>query len=1350
VHRIWALTLLALLPAVAAAQQASVSYVVDRWAVEDGLPQNSVLDVTQTPDRYLWLATRDGLARFDGASFTVYNKTNTPALPSNRITTLHVGPDSTLWIGTAQGLVRHEAGRFDFMGDDNPSVGTFIRQIASGPSGRLWVAPDKRLVFYKDGVFERYSTRFPSLDVSLVKHLYEDSKGRLWILYDHAAAMLHDGTLRRFSHEDGIPKSELETMVETEAGVAAGTHSGQLVRYRDGRFEVSAPLSSLSGTARDYLFEDTGQLWVATNRASINAYRDGDQVFQLDREDGRANPINDLFLDRAGNLWAGTEGNGLLRLRRPLFTVFDNQDGLSYNVTLSLSQAPDSSFWVGTNCQGLNRLKDGRFTPFIRSAVPANACLYAVLAQRDGTIWVGHKDLVRIRDGRATRYELPYDTLSTRKRGDVVKALYADPIRPGVLWVGTVYGLFRFEDGRLTRHYTPADGLPSRRVKYILRTRRDSTLWLSTGAGLSRLEDGQFTTFTTADGFPSSTPRALYEDREGTLWIGTYGDGLVRYQDSTFTAVTKADGLYDNVVSAIVPDDRGNVWMSGNRGIFRVRWESLDAFVEGRRATVPSVGYGTAAGLKNPETNGGFQPAAETDRRGRIWFPTLQGVAVVDPARVQAAAPPAVHVKQVRYQDESVSLSGPTNRLPKGRRGFAVTYTGINLSRPDAVRFQYRLVGFESEWQPAGARRTAFYTNVPPGAYTFQVRAANAGGGWSAPARMRVTVPPYFYETTWFALLAGLLGVGLLVGGYGARVYTLRRRREQLRRQVAARTTELRAEKQRAADALHTVAEQKDAIAELNASQSELFANVSHEFRTPLTVSLGLLEEWVEAPSDAVSEGVRRDLRQVLLNNRRLLRLVNQLLDIARLESNTLDLQVQWVDGGRLVERVALAFVALAERHDIAFRRDLPDDEAQVAADPDQLETVVVNLLSNAFKYTPPGGQVTLTLAVEEEALCLRVADTGPGIPEAEVDAIFDRFHQSDTGQGTGTGIGLSLTKALVERHGGTIQVETTVGKGSTFTVCLPWGTAHLDDRPDVTWRDTPARPTAGPDESMVAAMLGEGDQRDLGERDSHNEAPGEEGADQDRPTVLVVDDNADIRSYVRRHLTPTYRVAEASNGAEGLEQAREWIPDCIVADVMMPRMDGAEMLRTLRADPATDFLPVIFLTAKAAMPDKLAGLDAGADDYLTKPFRPDELKTRIRNLIAQRMRLRERFQREGGTASAPSTEEETTSPFLKAVTAAIHEHLGDDDLTVSRLAEEVGASRSKLYRKLGEATEVSPGDLIWQVRLDEARRLLREGAGNVSEVAYGVGFKSVSHFTNRFRDRFDESPSAVAASEAA
>ena len=918
-----------------------------------------------------------------------------------------------------------------------------------------------------------------------------------------------------------------------------------------------------------------------------------------------------------------------------------------------------------------------------------------------------------------------------------------------------------------------------------------------TSGGVRRLRtaNGRWTPDLVLDDVSLSV-NELAEAHDGTLWATGSNNGAVRIARPTSPAPSVTpygldDGLPVLIDLNVFAVD-GRLYFGTRQGLHRfdatrdafVRdstfgadWASPSTYVTHLRERGADTVWARAANLTRQSDQSVLRPFYRTDgsswRRGpplrRLRSTVVRGLHVEDDALWMAAGEPAALVRRAlpprgsRIASERPSAPRPRiRRITVGPRD-SLVYAGSDappvrlspasndvrmavaapsFSHAQPVEYRTRRAG--DAWSTWTKTPTARFDNLPPGSHRLQVQARIVGGPPSETAGVPLTVAAPWYQTAWALVLWGLLGLGGIVGCAALvvrwRTRRLKARQEQLRERVEAQTAQLRAEKQRTAEALETVAEQKDAITDLHDAQSELFANVSHERRTPLTVALGLLEEWVDAPDDALPDDARRDLRQVLLNNRRLLRLINQLLDIARLESDTLDLQVQWVDVGAFVETVALAFVGLAERRQIDVSRRGLDATVHVPADPEKLETIVVNLLSNAFKYTPVGGRVTLELVEDEDAAVLRVDDTGPGIPEDEQEAIFDRFHQSDDRMSSvGTGIGLALTEALVERHGGTIGVDSTPGDGATFSVRLPRSDDALTDRPDVTW--------TGTDDASTAASAVTAPPRGTPEPvvREPTDAPAPDAPDPDRPTVLVVDDNADIRRFVRRHLASTYRVVEATDGADGLDQARDLTPDCIVADVMMPRMDGIAMLDALRSDAATDFIPVILLTARAALEDKMEGLDAGADDYLTKPFRPDELQTRIRNLLAQRMRLRERFQAEASEAEDPS-EADDAPPFLQEVAAVIRERIGDEDLTVNTLAEAVGVSRSTLYRELGTVTEASPAELIWQVRLQQARTLLEDGAGNVSEVAYGVGFKSVSHFSRRFRDRFGTPPSAVPA----
>ncbi len=587
-------------------------------------------------------------------------------------------------------------------------------------------------------------------------------------------------------------------------------------------------------------------------------------------------------------------------------------------------------------------------------------------------------------------------------------------------------------------------------------------------------------------------------------------------------------------------------------------------------------------------------------------------------------------------------------------------------------------------------------------------------------------------RTRVIALLVGLTLLALIVLLL-VRQTRLRRRALAAVEQAQRETEEKAAEVERANAKL----EQADEL------KTRFFTNVSHELRTPLTLTIGPLEDLQTGAHGDLPASAQGSVGLALRNSRRLLRLINQLLDIAKLEAGELKLDRRPLDLGPFTEAIALAFVPLAERRRIAFAYDLPEAPVVVSADGEALEQVIVNLLSNAFKFTPEGGAITVSLAAEAGEARLAVEDDGPGIAASVLEHLFERFYQVDESASdvqAGTGVGLALARDLAELHGGTISVESTVGAGSRFTVALPLTREATNGQ---------AAPRLALAPEALFADAGEHGEADDGEEDASAE---------DRTTVLIVDDNADIRRYVRSHLDQEYRVVEAADGEAGVEMARQHLPDCIVSDVMMPRLDGFGLVRALRSDEATDFLPIILLTAKATEEDKLSGLGEGADDYLTKPFNVRELRARIENLIQQRRRLRARFGGGGVGAPVPDASPAPTADppasatpalgtadteFLDAVRAAAQTALGDEDFTVEALAEVVGQSRSNLHRRLREVAGVTPTALIRDVRLSHAAGLLASGAGNVSEVAYGVGFKSISHFSRVFGERYGVAPSA-------
>jgi signal transduction histidine kinase/DNA-binding response OmpR family regulator len=594
-----------------------------------------------------------------------------------------------------------------------------------------------------------------------------------------------------------------------------------------------------------------------------------------------------------------------------------------------------------------------------------------------------------------------------------------------------------------------------------------------------------------------------------------------------------------------------------------------------------------------------------------------------------------------------------------------------------------------------------------------------------------------FYETWWFLFACGLAAVaalGAAVRWWGVRA---RARQQELELLVEERT--------------HTIALQAKELRELDRLRSEFFANVSHELRTPLTLILGPLQDAQAGHFGPLGQDLAAQLRVAERNAQSLLGLVDQLLDIARLDAGGLRLDLRRENLADLVRRSVESFLPLAERRKIDLALSVPAEAVEIWCDEAQLEKVLGNLLSNALKFTPEGGAVRVAVTTQPgtDRVQVTVKDTGPGIPADQLDRVFERFYQvpaqvpaqvpdqlatKDRRRATGAGIGLALARQLAELHGGRIKAESAAGAPGTEGACFT-----------VTLRRAEAGSTGtGP----LRRLTPPPDGADATRRPQAPAAPDED----DRTTVLVIDDNADIRAYVRRHLEPTYRVVEAADGLEGLEQARRLQPDLIVSDVMMPGLDGNALFRALREDPELALIPVILLTAKASTESRLEGLREGVDDYLIKPFDPRELKARLDNLVASRRRLLERF--EAAPPSKPLralkvSEIEVTpadESFLSRVQKTIESRLDDPALTVEALAETLGCDRSYLLRKLRNLAGETPSDLIRSFRLQRAEQLLRAGAGAVSEIAYSVGFKSVAHFSNAFHDRYGERPSVFAA----
>jgi signal transduction histidine kinase/DNA-binding response OmpR family regulator/ligand-binding sensor domain-containing protein len=892
-------------------------------------------------------------------------------------------------------------------------------------------------------------------------------------------------------------------------------------------------------------------------------------------------------------------------------------------------------------------------------------------------------------------------------------------------------------------------------------------IWLSQIFDLLTYDPATGTTerFTNIQSDPRSLSHSLswsaYEDPSGRVWVGA-GNVINLWDPSTrsFTRFS-GPGLTDCAeVRPIGMDQIGRLWVSTDLGRIAI----LDTASGEFTIVDNSMGLcGSVTGMENLDD-------------GRVVLSGWAGLNIVWPDSVvqKRHAPPLV-ITRMSVNDIPMAVS-PTLwkdflRLSYMQDVLEFDFAAIDIDAPHLVRYQYRLEGLEKDWVKPVDRRFVRYTALSPGEFIFRVKATSMWDEWpEQEISLAFSIAPPWWKTTWAYVAYVFLLIGVLSAGYRVRLRQVRLQQE--------------------VEMEHF---QRERLAEVDRLKSRFFANISHEFRTPLTLILGPIAKWKERShseerSDEESELPAKeqilpprftrgqndrshrelydDMSMVERNAHRLLRLINQLLDLSKLEAGAIKLRASRMNIVPLVRGIAYSFESSAGIRGVDLDVRVEQEDIEVYCDRDMVEKILSNLLSNAFKFTAEGGKVTVTVTqfriqISElrtqnsippsfhrggivggrggEFVEIAVRDTGIGIPPDQLEKVFDRFYQVDASQTReheGSGIGLALVKELVELHHGTILVQSEVGKGTTFTVRLPLGRGHLTDD-EIVEASEIVEPTS---REMDAAHIGLGPGK-LTEESEHVKA--------EKPIVLVIEDNADVRTYVKGYLVPAYQVAEAGDGAEGIEKAREVIPDLVISDVMMPKKDGYEVCRTLKLDERTSHIPIILLTAKAASENKIEGLEIGADDYLIKPFEPKELLARVKNLIELRRKLRERFR-----ASVPLRPGEIAvtsmdDAFLKKVMAAVEQHIGDESFHADELAAKVGMSGRQLLRKLTALTNQGPAELIRYVRLHRAMELLEKGAGTVSEIAYMVGFNDPSYFSRCFHQQFGKVPTEVRKSSA-
>jgi ligand-binding sensor domain-containing protein len=770
--------------------KAITQYVHDVWQTEQGLPQGSIFAVCHTHDGYLWLGTEEGLVRFDGIRFTVFDRRNTPQLNQKVVMALHEDHNGNLWIGTeGGGLIRLRDGQFTSFTTKAGLSNNAVYSISEDRRGTLWIGTEgSGLIRLRNGTFTAFTTK-EGLSNNIVSSICEDREGSLWIGTKGGGLNRYkDGRFTSFTTKDGLSNDAVASIHEDREGTLwVGTRGG-LNRLRGGKFTTLTTKDGLSSNRLSLIDEDRdGNLWIGTD-GGLDRLTDG-KLSAFTAKEGLSNSFVLSFdEDPEGSLWIGTYGGGLNRLRDGKFTSLATREGLSNDVVFSLEEDREGSVWIGTEGGGLNRYKGGKITSYTTRDGLSNDVVYSTCEDREGSLWIGTRGggLNRYRNGRFTSFTTR-DGLSD----DVVLTIYED--RQGVLWIGTDRGLNRFNEGKLTA-LTTRDGLSNDHVIAIAED-REGSLWIGTlGGGLNRYKDGNFTSFTKKDGLSNNLVYSIHGDREGTLWIGTES-GLNRFKGGRFTAFTTRDGLPDDTILQVLEDDGGNLWMSSNKGILRAKKADLDSFAEGKIRKLSCVAYGTVDGMRSAECNGGFQPAGWKAQDGRLWFPTIKGAVVVDPARMPInRVPPPVVLEEVLVDKKALDRTPPGIPivLPPGKAKFEFHFTALSFRVPQRVKFKYRLEGFDKDWVDAGTERTAHYTNLSPGKYRFRVIACNDDGVWNeAGASLPFVLKPHFYQTAWFYFLCAFGVVASASGAHRARVRHLRSRERELVRMVDEKTKDL-------------------------------------------------------------------------------------------------------------------------------------------------------------------------------------------------------------------------------------------------------------------------------------------------------------------------------------------------------------------------------------------------------------------------------------------------------------------------------------------------------------------------------------------------------------------------------
>lgn len=1330
------------------------SYQFAKLDIRNGLSNNRINCILQDRKGFLWFGTAAGLNRYDGFDFRVFSNINGDAssLAGNVVENIFELPDGKLWISTGNAVSIYDpvTERFDrnyrlYLSQRKIPVGNILSVTKDKKHQFLFLSDRSTIHEYDPRT--RTARRLPvngnpmQIKGDGITALAADRQNHLWVVYKsgllqkldtlHRQVIFSTNLLQQANPGELLPfslfiDSDNELWINAGKTKPKGLYyyvpgARRLLHFRKGGGQHHLNADMITGG----IAEGPGKkIWVGTDHGGINVIDKKDLSVQYlmhaeeDEQSLSLNSIYALYRDNRDVMWIGTYKTGINyfnehRARFPLFRHHSSDKlSLPYEDVNRFLEDHKGNVWLGTNGGGLLYFDraTGRFTSYRHDPADPSSLssdvIVALCMDHEGKLWIGtYLGGLDCFDGKKFIHYRHDPGNENSIADESIWEIFEDSRHN--LWIGTLSaGLDRFERTKgIFYHFPP--GMPNsvhgQRIEAIMED-DEGNLWLGTDNGIDMLEkrSGRFIHYSYEEhntgSLSTNSINYILQDSQGLIWIGT-AEGLHLFdrERNTFRVFRKKDGLPDNNVLTIVEDDHHHLWLSTPNGLSRM---VITKGRQGEPVLYRFVNFDESGGLQGRD----FNPnAALKLRSGELLFGGPHGFNLFHPSGIQhRQQAPRVILTGLQVFNQPLSAGEQLHgrvvlekampetseiTLRYNENVFAIDFAALDYSSAATERYAYMLDGFNDTWFTTdGNQRKATYTNLDPGTYHFRVKIAD-GRESNPETQLRITILPSLWRTPLaYAIYALLIVIAL----YFARLMVIQR----------AKMRFLMLHQQREARRMH----------ELDMMKIRFFTNVSHEFRTPLALIMAPVEKMMKGTQDTDQ---KKHLHLVYRNAKRLLNLVNQLLDFRKLETEEISLNPATEDIVKFTRSTVCSFTDLAEKKHIHFSFNSTAESLVTIFDHVKLERILFNLLSNAFKFTPGNGSITVSLSHNGEQVIIQVKDTGIGIPAEKQEKIFERFFQYTANvpeqvSNQGSGIGLSITREFVRLHGGSITVSSEPGKGSCFTVSLPLAPATV----------TP-------------------------ERQPHINGHSVNGKEQNgkKFTILLTEDNEDFRFYLKDNLRAYFNIIEAGNGKEGWQKALGQHPDLVVSDIMMPEMNGIELCRKIRTDERTTRIPVILLTARSAEEVQMEGYITGASDFITKPFNFEILLSRINNLLLQQENMKRTFRKQLEVVTNNIEVVPADETLLAKALETIQQKLDDPAFSVEDLSKALLMSRAALYKKITAITGQTPVELIRSVRMQHAAQLLEKSGKTVAEIAYAVGFNNTKYFVRHFKEAYHMLP---------